>query len=158
VTMPDGMTQIAWLGALAEIETLKALRDEAVDRQDWETYEALHAPDHRSENEDYPPTLTAHEMVANLRKIMAGLKTAHHSHTPLITFDNADRARGIWAMKGVSRWTQSDGEHWFEAFGHYHETYERRDGRWRFTSRALRYIHTRRSPGAIFPPPLETRS
>ena len=62
--------------------------------------------------------------------IMAGLRTAHHSHTPEITFDSPTAASGIWAMNGVSMWDQGAEDHWFFAFGHYFETYERRDGRW----------------------------
>jgi hypothetical protein len=60
-------------------------------------------------------------------------------------------------MEGMSFWQQPDGEkgnqdHWFQAFGHYFETCEKRDGRWVYTSRALKYYQTRKSPGAIFPP------
>ena len=48
---------------------------------------------------------------------------------PEITFQTADRAEGIWAMEGMSFWRQGGMEHWFQAFGHYFETYEYREGR-----------------------------
>ncbi|WP_163549528.1 hypothetical protein [Candidatus Frankia nodulisporulans] len=44
------------------------------------------------------------------------------------------------------------------AFGHYFETYEKRDGRWLFTSRKLTYLFSRTSPGGIFPPPAPSQA
>ncbi|WP_162527116.1 nuclear transport factor 2 family protein [Sphingomonas solaris] len=149
----DHLTGLALLDALDEIRLLKARRDRAADTKDWALYESLHAPDHRSLNGDYPPWTTAAEMIANVSRIMANMHTMHHSHTPEISFDSPTRASGIWAMKGLSVWRQGEDEHWFVGFGHYFETYEKREGRWVFTSRRLTYIHTRQSPGAIFPPP-----
>jgi hypothetical protein len=149
----DVMTGVEKLVALAEIAELKARRDRATDIKDWETYEALHAPDHRSDNDDYPPWTTAKALVANISKIMEHLTTVHHSHTPEITFESRDRASGVWAMSGASFWKQGNEDHWFRRFGHYFETYERRDGAWLFTSRRLKYLHTLTSPGGIFPPP-----
>ena len=138
--------------AIEEIYRLKARRDRAADTKDWALYEALHAPDHVSENGDYGMWTTAAEMIANVRKSMANLTTLHHSHTPEITFDSPTVARCIWAMEGMSFWQQDGEDHWFQAFGHYFETCEMREGRWLFTRRALTYFHTRKSPGAIFPP------
>lgn len=143
------------LKALAEIATLKARRDRAADTKDWALYEWLHAPDHISENGDYGQWRSAAEMMLNVRKSIEHLTTLHHSHAPEIEFDTVDKARGIWAMKGLSVWQQNGVEHWFQAFGHYFETYEKRDGRWVFTRRALKYYHTRRSEGAIFPPKID---
>jgi hypothetical protein len=149
------LTGTARLKALAEIKLLKARRDRAADTKDWALYESLHAPDHRSINGDYPPWTSAAEMIANVSRIMAGLTTVHHSHTPEIEFDSATRARGIWAMKGLSLWKQGEEDHWFLAFGHYFETYEDRSGSWLFTSRDVKYYHTMRSRGANFPPKLK---
>jgi len=147
------MTDIEWLLALEEIKLLKARRDRAADTKDWDLYLSLHAPDHISHNDDYEPWTTAVEMIRNVRAIMDRLITMHHSHAPEITFESATRARGIWAMKGMSAWKQGGDEHWFVGCGHYFETYEKRDGRWVFTSRRLKYLHTHASAGAIFPPP-----
>lgn len=148
----DAMTGAEKLQAIEAICQLKARRDRAADTQDWALYEALHAPDHVSENGDYGTWTTAAEMIVNVRKSMENLTTLHHSHTPEITFESPVLAHGIWAMEGMSFWQQGDEEHWFQAFGHYFETYEKRDGRWLFTRRSLRYFHTRMSDGAIFPP------
>ena len=122
------MIGIERLKALREIELLKARRDRAADTKDWALYESLHAPDHVSENGDY------------------GRWTSE------IEFVSAEKATGIWAMEGMSFWQQDGEDHWFQAFGHYRETYEKRGGRWLFTWRKLTYYHTRKSPGAVFPP------
>jgi hypothetical protein len=150
--MPEQISGEARLAALHEIGVLKARRDRAADTKDWELYEALHAPDHHSYNDDYGGTTTAAEMMVTVRKSMEHLTTLHHSHTPEVTFESPTRASGIWAMEGLSVWQQDGVEHWFQAFGHYFETYEKRDGQWLFTSRRLKYYHTWGSPGAIFPP------
>lgn len=148
----DFLTDIDRLAAIEAIVLLKARRDQAADTKDWALYESLHAPDHVSENGDYGQWTTAAEMIANVRRSMKPLTTLHHSHTPEIEFDTPTRARGIWAMKGISFWKQDGVDHWFQAFGHYFETYEKRDGCWLFTRRLLEYYFTRRSAGAIFPP------
>lgn len=146
------LTGIEMLLAIEEIRLLKARRDRACDTKDWALYEALHAPDHVSENGDYGRWESAAEMMINVRKSMENLITVHHSHTPEITFDSSVSARGIWAMEGTSFWQQDGVDHWFQAFGHYFEQYEKRGERWLFTKRSLKYFHTHRSPGAIFPP------
>lgn len=151
----DETAAIERLKALGEIKLLKARRDRAADTKDWALYESLHAPDHVSENGDYGRWTTAAEMIVNVRKSMEHLTTLHHSHTPEIEFETLERARCIWAMEGMSFWKQGGEDHWFQAFGHYFETCEKREGRWVYTSRSLKYYHTRRSPGAIFPPKID---
>jgi hypothetical protein len=148
----EGLSGIEKLKAIEEIKLLKARRDRAADTKDWALYESLHAPDHVSENGDYGRWTSAAEMIANTQKSMENLITLHHSHTPEIEFESPTLARCIWAMEGMSFWQQEGREHWFQAFGHYFETCERRGERWLFTSRALKYYHTRQSPGAQWPP------
>lgn len=148
-----GMSILERLEAMEEIKLLKARRDRFVDTKDWDSLEALHVPEHQSHNGDYPPWTTAAEMIANVREIMKDLRTAHHSHTPEIVFESSAQASGIWGMSGLSLWNQGHDEHYFVATGYYHETYEKRSGRWLFTSRRLEYVLTKTSPGGIFPPP-----
>ena len=148
----EALTGLAKLQALEEITLLKARRDRAADTKDWALYESLHAPDHVSENGDYGRWTTAKEMIANVARSMEHLTTMHHSHTPEIVFETPMRATGIWAMEGLSFWKQDGQDHWFQAFGHYFERYEKRGGLWLFTRRSLKYYFTRKSPGAVFPP------
>lgn len=144
-----GMTDIETLLALEEIKLLKARRDRAVDTKDWDTYYALHAPDHRSHNDGFPAWNSADEMIAAVKaRLGPEIISVHHSHTPEITFQSAEAASGIWAMEDNIFWKQGDEEHWLNGFGFYHETYEKRDGRWVFTSRQLKRTHVVKSPGA----------
>ena len=156
---PDSMSDLEWLVALEEIRQLKARRDRYVDAHDWDGYEALHAPDHRSyhavthRGSEPVAWTSASEMVANVRKIMVdGRFSCHHSYDPEIIFETPTRARGIWAMTdaGVSR--DADGKPaWQILYGYYYETYEKRDGRWMFTERRWqRYLGTG-SQGVDFP-------
>ncbi|KMS52001.1 hypothetical protein V474_02830 [Novosphingobium barchaimii LL02] len=151
-----GLTDIERLVALEEIFRLKAQRDQAADAKDWVLYESLHAPDHISENGDYGRWTSAAEMMIHVPRSMANLTTLHHSHTPEIEFETPDRAHGTWAMEGMSFWKQDGEDHWFQAFGHYFETYEKRAERWLFTRRTLKYYFTRRSAGADFPPRIDS--
>ena len=146
------MSDIERLIAIEEIKQLKARRDHAVDRKDWATLESLHAPDHQSHVDGFPPWTTAAEMMANIRAGMEGVTSVHHSHTPAITFDSPVKAHGTWAMEDNLYWKQGDEEHWLRGFGFYEETYEKRDGRWLFTWRRLRRLKVLMSPGAVFPP------
>jgi hypothetical protein len=143
------MSDTERLVAVEEIKLLKARRDRALDTKDWTTYEALHAPDHYSHNEGFERWNSAAEMVANVKKLMAGVVSAHHSHTPQISFESPGKATGIWGMEDNIFWKQGQESHWLQGFGFYHETYEKRDGRWVFTSRQLKRLHVRASPGAL---------
>lgn len=136
------MTDLERLLAMEEIKLLKARRDRAVDTKDWDTYLALHAPDHESHNDGFPPWRSAEEMISNVRKNLDETRTTvHHSHTPEITFETPDRARGIWGMEDYIFWQEGTEQHWLHGFGFYHETYEKRDGTWLFTRRQLKRTH-----------------
>lgn len=147
------MTDIERLLAIEDIKLLKARRDRAVDTKDWDTYLSLHAPDHQSHNDGFPAWTSADEMIANVRRILADTRiTAHHSHTPEITFESPTMAKGIWAMEDHIFWQQNGEDHWLHGFGFYHETYEIRDGHWVFTRRRLQRTHVQTSPGGVLDP------
>lgn len=140
----DGMTDIEQLLALEEIKKLKAQRDRAVDTKDWDLYHSLHAPDHVSHNQGFERWESADVMIENVKKLLGPDRTTvHHSHTPEITFETATRAKGIWGMEDLIFDTDTE-ELLVHGFGYYYETYEKRDGRWVFTTRELRrnYVRT----------------
>ncbi len=141
------MTDLEKLVALEDIKQLKARRDCAVDTKDWDTYLALHAPDHVSHNQGFERWESAAVMIENVKKLLGGsnIYTVHHSHTPNITFESPTKAKGIWGMEDNIFTQNGDEEHWLQGFGFYHETYEKRDGHWLFTSRQLKRIHVRTS-------------
>lgn len=142
----DGMTELDRLLALEDIKLLKARRDRAADTKDWALYLSLHAPDHVSQNDGLPRWSSAQEMIDNVSKLMGDHRiTVHHSHTPEITFETAERAKGIWAMEDMI-FDATTKELLIHGFGFYHETYEKRGGVWLFTSRQLKRTHVRTSP------------
>jgi hypothetical protein len=145
------MSDLEWLVALEEIRQLKARRDRYADAHDWEGYESLHAPDHLSHNDGYPPWTSSKEMIENVRRIMGDMITVHHSYDPDIVFDSPTQARGIWAMTGAVVSRHSAEETWSVVWGYYYETYEKREGRWLFTSRRWHRYIGGGSDGAVFP-------
>lgn len=148
------MTDVERLLALEEIKLLKARRDRAVDMKDWQTYHALHAPDHESHNDGYEHWKSADEMIENVKRLLDDSKiSVHHSHTPEISFQSATTATGIWGMEDTIFWMEGDEQHWLHGFGFYHETYERRDGTWLFTRRQLKRTHVTTSVSGPGQPP-----
>lgn len=62
---------------------------------------------------------------------LEGVATKHHCHTPELTLTSATTATGIWAMEDLLIF--GDGRELYGT-GHYHETYEKRDGAWQIKS------------------------
>jgi hypothetical protein len=135
--------------ASQQIQELQARRCLAVDTKDWATHETLHAPDFRSyqaEGDNWTPGAKVYtDRVATLS---ANRLSAHHVFTPILTFDSPSRASGLWIMEDYIWWKQGAEDHWLHGFGFYDETYEKRDGKWLFTSRRLRRHKVLTSPGA----------
>lgn len=148
---PADMTDLEWLVALEEIRQLKARRDRYADAHDWAGYQDLHAPDHVSDNVGFASWTSSAEMIANVSAIMDTMTTVHHSYDPEIVFDSPVRARGIWAMLGAQVSQDGDAAAWRIEFGYYHESYEKRDGRWMFTRRRWHRYFGVTSDGAVLP-------
>lgn len=135
----DGMTDLERIVEEYALRDLKARRDFALDTKDWATYEAVHAPDHFSHNEGEERRDGGKANADWVAERLAEKITVHHSHSPVFNFESPTRARGIWGMEDNIFWTDEEGtEVWLQGFGFYHETYEKRDGKWLFTSRSLR--------------------
>lgn len=80
---------------------------------------------------------------------LANVTTVHHCHTPVIEFQDAEHATGVWAMEDNLFWKRDDEKQWLRGFGFYHERYVKEaDGAWRFTYRRLERTHAETSPGA----------
>ena len=133
------------------IKKLKARRIRALDSKDWETYEALHAPEHISYGFGGEPAVGPKAMMERLLSFVTTVNTVHMVHSPLITLTSPTAAEGFWVLEDVLHWMQGDEEHWFRGFGHYDETYVKRDGQWYFTSRRLKRLYTETSPGGNSP-------
>lgn len=60
--------------------------------------------------------------------------TVHQVHAPEIEPTSATTARGGWALNDIVRLAPGLN---LNAYGHYHETYEKIDGQWRMKSSKL---------------------
>jgi ketosteroid isomerase-like protein len=148
----SGTDDLAPLERLIEIQAihdLKGRRDHAVDRKDWDTYADLHTDDYVAMSIGDKPIVGGRAAADALAVHLANVTTVHHCHTPVITFEGADQAHGVWAMEDNLFWTRDGEKQWLRGFGFYHESYRRGpDGKWRFSYRRLERTHAETSPGA----------
>jgi len=145
----NGMTDLEMLVELQAIYRLKARRDHAVDKKDWATYAELHTDDYVAMSISSEPIVGGKAAAEALSVQLANVTTVHHSHTPVIDFQDWDNATGVWAMEDNLFWLRNGEKQWLRGFGFYHETYVRGgDGRWRFSYRKLERTHAETSPGA----------
>lgn len=118
---------------LAEIEAIKQLKARyfrLLDTKQWDAWREVFSDDFAAEVEggDVHPTIhfaNREEMVARNREILAEVVTVHHGHTPEITLTGPDSASGVWAMMDLLKLGAG-----FRGYGHYHEEYVKRAGRW----------------------------
>ena len=145
----SGMSDIERLVQLEAIRDLKARRDHAVDRKDWDTYAWLHSNDYVAASIGSEPLVGGRAAADALAALLHNVITVHHSHTPVIEFQDRDHATGVWAMEDNLFWHRDGERQWLRGFGFYHERYVRgSDGQWRFSFRRLERTHAETSPGA----------
>jgi hypothetical protein len=119
---------------LAEIEAIKQLKARyfrLLDTKRWDDWREIFSEDFEADVDGGAAHPTVHfasrdEMVASNRKILATAVTVHHGHMPEIELTGPDTAKGVWAMMDIVKLGAG-----FRGYGHYHEEYEKRSGRWR---------------------------
>ena len=77
-------------------------------------------------------------LIANLE----GAVTCHQGHMPEIELIDSDHARGIWSMTD----RVDHPNYLLIGYGHYHEEYVKRDGRWQIRHLKLTRLHEERTP------------
>ena len=124
------------------IRRLKARYCRFLDTKDYEAWKALFAPDvvvkldmaistGGADGQTAPDLNGLDEFVPVVLGGVEHAQTKHHVHTPEIDLTSDTTASAIWAMEDLLLF--ADGGELFGA-GHYHETYEKRDGAWVITS------------------------
>src|SRR5882724_5258451 len=103
------MTEIERLLELHAIYRLKAVRDHAVDQKDWATYAALHTDDYVAVSISATPIVGGKAAADAIAVQLANVTTVHHSHTPVVDFQDPTHATGVWAMEDNLFWKR-DGE------------------------------------------------
>lgn len=150
------MNALEELQAIREIQTLKARYCRFVDTHAWDDFERLFVPQATlffPEGQEQPASVT--DSLAFIRKVLNGTVSVHIGHSPEIQLLSADSARGIWGMEDLIYWSGETAAHSgiesVHGYGHYHEEYVRRDGRWLFRSLKLTRlrIETRLAPRAV---------
>jgi hypothetical protein len=134
------MSEIDATRDLEALRQLKARYCRLLDAKDWAAWRALFIDDFVSDTTASGGKLVtgADDFVAFVRKNLGAPRrvTVHQVHAPELELLSEYAARGIWALEDVIRFAPGIG---MRGYGHYHETYERVEGQWRFkTSRLTR--------------------
>jgi hypothetical protein len=139
------------LEAIEEIKQLKARYFRCMDTKDWEGFTAVFAPDARMDVSGELPgdvsdgsgiTTGSREIAAFVRGSIDDVTTVHHGHTPEIDVTSPTNAAGVWAMEDHLWWPEGSPITTMHGYGHYHETYEKQEGRWLITSTTLTRLRT----------------
>jgi hypothetical protein len=118
------------------IKRLKAAYFRTIDTKDWDGLRALLSPDVVVDvSADGAGTFEGVDpFIEMLAPTLQDVVTVHHGHMPEIDVTSPTTATGIWAMEDLLRFPPEVGLGELHGFGHYHETYEKVDGRWRFAT------------------------
>lgn len=111
------------------IKQLKARYFRSMDTRDWPAMRLVFSDDVVMDSTDAGGTVStgAGNCITFLDHTLAGVITVHHGHMPEIELTSATTATGIWAMEDMLRWPDGKELH---GYGHYHERYQKIDGRW----------------------------
>lgn len=148
----EGLGDVERLLAIEEIGRLKASYFRCLDTNDWACIETLFAPDgtavYNVEGSGDPgtpdnPVTGPANIAAFIQNGVEHLTTVHHGHMPEIEITSPTTATGIWAMMDILQ--IPDGENTLVGWGHYHETYERIDGRWHIKTLRLTRLRVDRA-------------
>jgi len=124
-----------------DIEAIKQLKHRyfrGLDAKDWELYASVFADDvvvdlTRAGGERYEGKSAFVAYASNL----AIVQSVHQGHNAEIEITGPDSATGIWALEDYNIWEDGSQNH---GWGHYLETYVRRDRRWLIRTMALSYL------------------
>jgi SnoaL-like domain len=119
---------------------LKARYCRFLDTKQWDAWTGLFTEDFvldTSEAGGPPPITGRAEAIAMVRQTIETALTAHQVHTPEIKI-TGDTATGIWAMQDR---VVFEGDVAITGYGHYTETYAKRDGAWLIASSKLTRLH-----------------
>jgi len=150
-------TTIRQLAAFGAAETLKARYFRLMDLKEWDEWEALYSPtaemDMRGEaaamaqvgipiGDGEAWVLRSPKTIRqSVEAALDGVTTVHHGHMVEISEIEPGRLRATWAMEDMIRYPAGRPLAGFYGYGHYHDTYVFRDGRWFIDSVRLARLH-----------------
>lgn len=131
-----------------DIRDVKARYCRFLDTKDWAGLAGLFTEDavlDVREDTGMDPFIGRDVLIEQIRAAVIYAKSAHQVHTPEITLNGEDAATIIWAMQDRVVWNEGKspipGVTSITGYGHYHERYVRRDGRWQIASLRLTRLH-----------------
>jgi len=120
------------------LERLKARYCRLLDAKDWTRWREIFTDDFVSDTSASGGKRIegADAFIAFVRRNLGSPRrpTVHQVHAPEIDLTSETTARGIWALEDFVRFAPGLD---MRGYGHYHETYEKEDGRWRIGSSTL---------------------
>jgi uncharacterized protein (TIGR02246 family) len=125
-----------------EIKKLKARYFRGLDSKDWDLYADVFAADVVVDLSAMGAGFAGEVyrgregFVAYARSLTL-VQSVHHGHMPEIELTSETTAAGVWSMEDYNLW--EDGRQ-IHGYGHYLETYEKTDGRWRIKTMKLSYL------------------
>jgi uncharacterized protein (TIGR02246 family) len=146
------MDAIETLLAIEEIRAVKARYFRCVDTRDWDGFAGLFVEDALFDISDDVPGAIMRGRAAIVEAAsvpLARCRSVHHGHCPEIEILSPTEARAIWAMEDILRWDEGASDislRSLHGFGHYHETYEKRNGRWRIKTMKLTRLLVEHEP------------
>jgi protein-tyrosine-phosphatase len=146
------VTDTERLLAIEEIKQVKARYFRCMDTKDWAGFTAVFAPD---ASVDYAPDETdssrwkateADKVVALVRSIVERAVSIHHGHMAEVELTSPSLARAIFAMEDLIFWPPDSPYELMHGWGHYHETYEKIDGKWLIKTLVLTRLRVENTP------------
>jgi len=120
------------------IRQLKARYFRALDSKDWELYGSVFADDLIVDNRRAGSTVfEGRDAFVAYVSALPIVQSVHHGHMPEIELSSPTTATGVWAMEDYNIWQDGRQNH---GWGHYLETYEKKDGRWTIKTMKLSYL------------------
>lgn len=131
-----------------DVEAIKQLKGRycrTIDTKDWTGMRRIFTDDVLMDSTDSggQAITGADDFSAFLQRALGDVLSVHHCHTPEIELTSATTATGVWAMEDMLRWPDGSELH---GYGHYHETYEKRDGAWRIKTSKLTRLRMDHTP------------
>lgn len=133
--------------ALEDIRRLKAEYFRCVDEKDWDALARVFTPDcewdMRESVEPHNPDLLLHDAKISIKStadVLHGVKTAHFGYMPRIDVLSDTEATGVWSMEDTL-WASAKSpvlpQGRTHGWGHYHDRYVKKDGRWQIAATRL---------------------
>jgi uncharacterized protein (TIGR02246 family) len=130
------------------IKQLKARYCRTMDTKDWPAMRQIFIDDVTIDTVESGGDVMsgADDFLTFLQQAIGEVITVHQCHTPEVNVTSATNASGVWAMEDMLRWPDGMELH---GYGHYHETYEKRNGNWQISSSKLTRLRMDITPAPV---------